>query len=216
MRGTSHFVIPKYSSFTTTTSSFSSVSVRLPPRFFLRRLTDTYDLGNLPKTSVDFTEARAVISAGSACVKTLRTSKGWENIPQNRIKTGAKWETYPFLCEFLLCRWENFSCAALFLEFLHCLRMREPSRPWMANYRHFPRPSCHRQKDAVLRVSSLIRALRATRKSAPGGFFPVKRLREWLCLGSAPTLGRFPRTQVSGKPPLKRKSAAATDTNARE
>ena len=57
----------------------------------------------------------------SACVKTLRTSKRWENIPQNRIKTGEKWAIYPFLCGFLLCRWENFSCAALFLEFLHRL-----------------------------------------------------------------------------------------------
>ena len=46
------------------TSSFSSVSVRLPPRFFLRRLTDTYDLGNLPKTTVDFTKAPAVIPHG--------------------------------------------------------------------------------------------------------------------------------------------------------
>ena len=35
-------------------SSFSSVSVRLPPRFFLRRLTDTCVLGNLPQTGTGF------------------------------------------------------------------------------------------------------------------------------------------------------------------
>ncbi len=40
-------------------SSFSSVSVRLSPRFFLRRLTDTYDLGNLPKIGTGFVEVHA-------------------------------------------------------------------------------------------------------------------------------------------------------------
>ncbi len=98
---------------------------------FKRRLTDTCVLGNLPKTGTGFVgihdslreipEGDEKYSRYPACVKTLRISKGWENIPQNRIKTGARWETYPFLCGFLLCRWENFSCAALFLEFLHCL-----------------------------------------------------------------------------------------------
>ncbi len=38
-------------------ASFSSVSVRLPPRFFLRRLTDTCVLGNLPKVGTDLNKA---------------------------------------------------------------------------------------------------------------------------------------------------------------
>ena len=113
-------------------SSFSSVSVRCRRAFsFKRRLTDTCVLGNLPKTGTGFVEIHGSLreipegdekySRYPARVKTLRTSKRWENIPQNRIKTGVKRETYPFLCEFLLCRWENFSCDALFLEFLHRL-----------------------------------------------------------------------------------------------
>ena len=39
--------------------SFSSVSVRLPPRFFLRRLTDTCVLGNLPKIGTGFGKVHA-------------------------------------------------------------------------------------------------------------------------------------------------------------
>ena len=66
-----------------------------------------FAFGNLPKASVDFATP-AVIPAGTARVKTLRTSKRWENIPKNRIKTGAKWVTYLFLRSFCYVSGEIF------------------------------------------------------------------------------------------------------------
>ena len=136
------------------------------------------------------------IRSDTARVKTLRTSKRWENIPKNRIKTGAKWVTYLFLRSFCYVGGEIFHAPLYFWSFYTA---------WIATI--------------FLFVSSLIQTLRATRKSAPGGFF--------ITFGNLPkasvdfakaraSLREIPEDASVRKPPLKRKSAAATDTNARE
>ena len=121
----------------TTTSSLSSVSVRCRRAFsFKWRLTDTYVLGNLPKVSAELKQQCLFVSgttdvgsndslpsmdnwipASTARVKTLRTSKRWENIPKNRIKTGAKWVTYLFLCSFCYVSGEIFHAPLYFWSF---------------------------------------------------------------------------------------------------